>query len=118
MLLNFNALLMLIRTHYRFRDVLNGTAGQLGYSGEVCLQFYGNCHSGFTYLYVSKIHNNMTLGRFTVILMSSGAQNASIPKPENVSQLEESGVDQDGERVLLEELGEEHHSFTLLPDLP
>lgn len=41
-----------------------------------------------------------------------------IPKPENVSQLEESGVDQDGERVLLEEFGEEHHSFALLPDLP
>lgn len=42
-------------------------------SEEVCLQFYGNCHFG----YVSKIHNNMTLGRFTVILMSSGAQKRS-----------------------------------------
>lgn len=84
----------------------------------VYTSFMENCHFGFTYLYVSKIHNNTTLGRFTVILMSPGAQNASIPKPENVSQLEESGVDQDGERVLLEELGEEHHSFTLLPDLP
>lgn len=40
----------------------------------------------------------------------------SIPKSENISQLQESGIDEDGKRVLLEELGEEHHSLTLLAD--
>ena len=42
----------------------------------------------------------------------------SIPESEDVCQLEEGGVDEDGERVLLEEFGEEDHGLALLPQLP
>lgn len=41
-----------------------------------------------------------------------------LPDPEDVGQLEEGGVDEDGEGVLLEQPREAHHGLALLAQLP
>lgn len=53
----------------------------------------------------------------TVKTKMEGRCAEGLPKSEDVSQLQESGVDQNGKGVLLEELGEKDHRFTLLPKL-
>ena len=43
---------------------------------------------------------------------------SSVPKSEDVCELQKRGVDEDGEGILLEEFGEEHHGLALLSQLP
>ena len=52
------------------------------------------------------------------ILDNTGTYKVFIPKSKDVCEFQKGRVDEDRERVLLEEFGEEHHSLTLLSKLP
>ena len=55
--------------------------------------------------------------RVTVVNLWFGTSKG-LPDPENISQLEEGRVDEDGERVLLKQAWEPDHGLTLLSYFP